>query len=285
MAKVAKAKTTSCIFCGKATTEDSIEHIVSESLGNKLYILDKRAICRGCNNRFSKFEAKAIPNTILGYERSRMNISTKKGKPGSGSTGHLKMSAMPEKGKNFIYLKGLKKEDVVNVHPDGKTFQVVVPGFNKDSEAATVKFLLKVGMEALHQSQPELYDEYDFTDLKRYLLAQDNADWPFISTSKTSDQFYQIPRGTDITRLKGIECDLTYAETENELLFRFKYGGAIFVINLLGRDRKWIQRYIDEDANSMVYPAALRKHFTGLKLPKAAAKVAKAIPKKGAGKP
>lgn len=111
-----------------------------------------------------------------------------------------------------------------------------------------------------------MYEDYDFTNLKRYLTAQDNADWPFITTRAKLDQFTQIPKQNDITRLSYKECTLRVSELDDELLFRFQYGGgATFIINLLGRDTKWIQRYIDADKNSMAYPAAIRKKFTGLK--------------------
>lgn len=99
-----------CIFCDQKVKKSSLEHIVPESLGNKLYTLEIGAICGDCNNRFSKFDAKAITNTILGHERSRLNVETKKGKPGTGQTGHLKTSAMPSRGKNFLNMEGLKKK-------------------------------------------------------------------------------------------------------------------------------------------------------------------------------
>jgi hypothetical protein len=127
-----------------------------------------------------------------------------------------------------------------------------------------------------------LYEEYDFTDLKKYLTAQDNADWPFITTRAKLDQFIQIPKQNDITRLKCKECALTVAELDNELLFRFQYGGAVFIINLLERDTKWIQRYIDSDNNSMAYPAAMRKRFTGLKEEKVVNKAVSVKPPKDA---
>ncbi|RZK66334.1 MAG: HNH endonuclease, partial [Pedobacter sp.] len=75
-----------CIFCDKLVVENSIEHIIPESLGNKHYILQIGSICRVCNNLFSKFEAKALSIGILAMSRPIAGYATKKGRPAKGQS-------------------------------------------------------------------------------------------------------------------------------------------------------------------------------------------------------
>ncbi len=61
-----------CIFCGQSSdAATGIEHIISESLGNKNYTLEKGDICDDCNNRFSSFERTALAASIFAMERAR----------------------------------------------------------------------------------------------------------------------------------------------------------------------------------------------------------------------
>ena len=69
-----------CIFCNKENQAKSIEHIVSESFGNKQYIVERGRVCDDCNSRFSKFEGEALSNTVFVMERAIFGIETKKGK-------------------------------------------------------------------------------------------------------------------------------------------------------------------------------------------------------------
>jgi hypothetical protein len=103
-----KSKIMACIFCGSTHALNTVEHIVPESLGNKSYALEKGKICADCNNGFSKFEDIAQSKSILGYERARLAVMTKKGKPGRGKTGHLEFIGSEDFKKNYIRAAGLK---------------------------------------------------------------------------------------------------------------------------------------------------------------------------------
>lgn len=69
-----------CIFCDAPNDAKSIEHIISESFGSKDYVMPRSTVCDNCNNRFSKFEDKALSNSIFVFERARLGVVTKKGK-------------------------------------------------------------------------------------------------------------------------------------------------------------------------------------------------------------
>lgn len=70
-----------CIFCHKdSSTSKSIEHIISESLGNKDYVLPTGYVCDKCNHYFAiKIEKELLSQPYFISMRSRNEILTKKG--------------------------------------------------------------------------------------------------------------------------------------------------------------------------------------------------------------
>jgi hypothetical protein len=80
-----------CIFCDKDNYAESLEHIVPESFGNKLYVMEKGKVCDICNGRFSKSEGISLANSIFVMERARFGIVTKKGKNVKGKVNDLKI--------------------------------------------------------------------------------------------------------------------------------------------------------------------------------------------------
>lgn len=243
-----------CIFCDKVVEKNSEEHIVPESLGNEKYILKSGAICGACNNSFSKFEEKALSSTVIGMERTRLGVVTKKGKPAVAQSGDFKFTGNEEFKKNFITVQGLKPQHIRNFNLATRTFQIAVPGFEK-GQMATAKFLLKVGLESLFQSQRGIFSKFAFKELKQYLSNESNIDWPFLTAHNKLSGFVSIPRFIDKYLLKKIHCHLEYLIVSDEaLIFKFNYGAVQILINLLGRDIKWMEEYIKADKNATVYP-------------------------------
>ncbi|RHJ93598.1 MULTISPECIES: HNH endonuclease [Bacteroidales] len=56
-----------CIFCTQnSENSKSVEHIIPESLGNKLTVLSKGIVCDECNNYFArKIEGEMLSSLIL----------------------------------------------------------------------------------------------------------------------------------------------------------------------------------------------------------------------------
>lgn len=248
-----------CIFCNNNIEKESIEHIVPESLGNERYILKPNCLCGDCNNSFSKFEAEAISKTILGFERARLGIKTKKGKPSIGEVQDIKFTAHDELKKNYITAHGIKSEHIVGTNEKDRTFQVKVPAFDNNA-MATSKLILKIGFESIYQSKKCFIKEFDFNELKNYLLKKDNKDWPFITSRVPIHTFKSIPSFFEKYSLKRIECYLNYLHLDSKtILFQFKYGGAHFVLNLLNRNTDWAKEYFAKDKNARLYPEYLMK--------------------------
>jgi hypothetical protein len=246
-----------CIFCPNEETDSPEEHIVPESLGNTTYILTNATICREHNTLFSKFEEKALSKTILGMERSRLGVKTKKGKPAKSKTGDIEFMGDKDFRKNVINVNGLKDEDIKDFDPKTGTFKIVVQGFDK-TEVPTGKLVLKIGIESIFQSQKQLTEKYDFQDLKDCLTNKNNKDWPFLITKKRLTSFKSIPKYNDKHELKKIRCELLFSElNSNTLLFNFVYGGVSILMNLINRDKSWTDDYL-KDRDAELYPINMR---------------------------
>jgi len=249
-----------CILCNNTETLPSIEHIIPESMGNKKYFLPKGHICENCNNLFSKFEKEVLSNTAIGFERTRFATPTKKGKLPFAQVGKVKMEGTDT--ENIINLSGMEKKNVQNLDPETGTFQVILPGF-QGNEMPVAKFLLKVGYLSLFKSKKKIFNGYDFSELKDYLLNKSNIDWPFVTTQKEVYEFDNITSFTEKYYLKKCHILLLFNQLNNNtLLFRLEYGGFKTTINLLNRQLDWLKQYsINQGKQTAFYPAHIRKNL------------------------
>lgn len=251
-----------CIFCDKPVTQSSIEHIVPESLGNKDYVLPVGTICKKCNNDFSRFEEKALSRTMLGFERARMGIPTKKGNAAIAKSGNLTWSGNKSFKKNIIDLNGITEEDIESYDEKTGSFKIKIKDFDK-SEMSMSKLLLKIGFESLSVSQKKIFISNNFTDLKEHLTNKNNADWPFLTTTSLKlSKFHSIPRFTTKHQLNKIKTQLLISQLDsNTLIFSFKYSVASYMINLVSRDIAWAKDYIESSDLIHLYPEYLRKRI------------------------
>lgn len=227
-----------CIICDNSEKLNSIEHVVPESLGNKMYILNTVKICDTCNNRFSKFEEKAMSKTILGYERARMGILTKKDKPSKGLINGIEWTADINREKNLITAKGFN-QDFIKLKGEN-TYEIRVPMYDKDTNVATSKLLLKIGLESSLNDLPDIAKKYDFTKAKAFLKG-DNYNWPYaIPKTYASSRFKDYLIKEIELHLDSFDCRLSYRELNGYFLFRFKYVSFTSIICLNSDDKDWI---------------------------------------------
>lgn len=250
-----------CIFCKEPNDSTSIEHIVSESFGNKDYVMPLGSVCDVCNGRFSKFEQKALSNSIFVMERAISGQPSKKGKTAKGTIQGLGIEGSKKFEKQIINVDGLNNENVKDYDATTGKFKLRVEAFDK-SEVATGKTLLKIGLEALYKSRNKIYKQYDFTELTDYLTSKTNKDWPFITSNVEIEKFISIPQYNDKFKLNKTKCKLRFCEVDkNTLLFKFKYGGVSMVINLLTRSIKWAQPYLENEEHVQIYPKQFEKRL------------------------
>ncbi|PHR42919.1 MAG: hypothetical protein COA32_16970 [Fluviicola sp.] len=223
-------------------------------MGNQSYILEVGDICDSCNNRFAKFEQKALSNTILAFERAKLGVQTKKKKNVKGEIQSLKFEGDKNYTKNKITLFQHERSLLRPSDKGNNLFELEVPSFDK-SPVPTSKLLLKIGIESIYKSRRKLYNLYNFKELKEYLRNESNKDWPFITNTIQVSESIDIPRYTDKYNLTKIKCKLKVKERNNStLIFNLKYGSISLAINLLSRNFDWIKEYNDWT----VYPERLR---------------------------
>ncbi|MEC3905978.1 HNH endonuclease [Tamlana sp. 2201CG12-4] len=248
-----------CIFCENINNAKSIEHIVPESFGNKNYTLEKGAVCDKCNNSFSHFEGKALTNSIFVMERCLFGIATKKGKPVKGKVNDLIVEADSEFKKNIVTFKSVDQNNVKLIDKKTGAMALTVETFDK-SESAVSKLLLTMGLESLYKSQKDIYEKYDFSELRDYIMNSNRIDWPFMDSLFTMPNFKSIPTFYDKHLLNKAHCKLQFREYDkNTLLFKFIYGGIEMMINLLNRNLEWITQQNFTKSNSALHPEHYRK--------------------------
>jgi hypothetical protein len=249
-----------CIFCRTEVKQNSIEHIIPESLGNKYYLLPNGSICRKCNNIFSDFEDKALSKTMLGFERARLGIPTKRGKAAMATSGQFKWTGNKDFKKNIVTIEGLTEESISNFNEKDGSFQITISDFDK-SEMATAKLLLKIGFESIFKSQKRnIFDQYSFEELRQYLTKNNNNDWPFLSTTNLKlSTFKSIPTFADKHALNKIRCRLLVSEINKELIiFSFEYNVVSYMINLINRNTGWMKPYLENSDLIHIYPKHLK---------------------------
>lgn len=243
-----------CIFCLKENDSKSLEHIVPESFGNKSYVMELGTVCGDCNSKFSKFEHTALSNTIFVMERARLGKPSKKGKPAKGKVAEFEISGDDNFTPQQLKMKGLNQGNIKNYDPVTKTFTITIPSFDK-SEVSASKMLLKIGLESLYKSRRNIYNAFNFDELRSFLLDSQTQNWPFLVSNHEIGKFISIPRFCDKYELNKLPCKISYQLTGDSLIVKFSYGGVSMLINLLSRDLGWTNIYLSEDTNANLHPA------------------------------
>ena len=247
-----------CIICDKKDDNAPIEHIVSESLGTKKYVLKKGALCKHCNNSFSKFEQKALGATIIGAERSRLGVPTKKEKSAKADISGVKIEGDSQFKKSHINVSGLSKENTKDFDPVTGEFKMEIESYGKYGNSLA-KLYLKTGIEAIFQSRPEIYNKYNFNELRFFLLGKSNKDWAFVMSEINYYSFRLIPKSHNLHHLKKNNIMLWYYEDGDNLLFKMKYGAVSGIICLSNKTVDWMTPFILKDKFCDVYPSV--KHY------------------------
>lgn len=109
-----------CIFCGKGNAFRSEEHVVPHSLGNDLLVLAPGWLCDDCNNICSEFESRALSGSILGAERCRLGVVTKKGRPARAKLHRISWFSEPLAPPNTVSVEATWDQIPVMLSLDNK---------------------------------------------------------------------------------------------------------------------------------------------------------------------
>jgi hypothetical protein len=249
-----------CIFCDVPNEAISIEHIIPESLGNIIYKMEKSAVCDVCNSTFSKFEDKALSNSIFAIERARLGIVTKKGKNVKGKIKNFLFEGDENFEKNKILINGIGAEDLKYFDSKTGNAQLFIKSFDK-SEVSCSKLALKIALESIYTSRKEIFTKYSFQELKDYLTKKNNKDWFFLMTDFEPNKFMSVPKLKIKYDLKIKNyCELKILELDKDnLLFKFQFGSIAIMINLINRNIDWTKIYFQNDKLIQIYPKQFKK--------------------------
>ncbi len=140
-----------CIFCGQTEAFSSEEHIVPHSLGNDMLVLAPGWVCDRCNNICSGFESKALNNSILGVERCRLGVVTKRKRPARSDVHGISWFSEPGGPHNVVSAEARWNRIPTLLSPGGSSGKIVFP-FHDDSCYAIARLLLKIGVEIMAPS-------------------------------------------------------------------------------------------------------------------------------------
>lgn len=233
-----------CIFCKAEGPFSSVEHIVPESMGNDILILEKGWVCDNCNNICSKFEEKVMSNSILGIERCRLGVVTKKKRPAKAWTHGITWYSEPTKERNIVSVEVRGNKCPVLWNRSSNCGKIVIPLHDKSCIHIS-KLLLKMGLEiiAVGQFYGIIGLNRDFQEAKQYVIGKDNNIWPYfiIMSPKIENKLVSILKDfpDEQKYIRNLGFDLFFHHVEAEIVFFFKYGNFYAGISLTTRDTNW----------------------------------------------
>ncbi len=233
-----------CIFCGAGGPFNSQEHIVPHSLGNDLLVLAKGWVCDSCNTTFSGFESRVLYSSILGAERCRMGVMTKRNRPAHSKTHGVSWFAQPTSSPNVVTAEAAWDKVPLLVSDDGTRGRLVVP-LHDETNADIGRFLLKIGIEIL---SPLLKNggersSYDLQQAKKYLVTGAGEPWPYFllrdrnATAHLVSVFDASPQDHEYVNLCGF--DIFLHEIDDQPIVFLGYGAFFGALCLTSRDTGW----------------------------------------------
>ncbi len=249
-----------CIFCGASSPFSSEEHIVPHSLGNDLLVLSEGWVCDTCNNLFSKFETNALESTILGIERCRLGITSKKGRPAHSKTHKISWFADPKKRPNVLLAEANWDKIPHLESRDGKSGKIIVPVHDKFN-ADIAYLLLKIGVEVLTplMSHRDSKTIYDLKKAKKHLIESISQPWPYFILR----DFNAIPHLVSVFEstpedhcyINNIGFDIFLHEIDTQPVLFFYYGAFFAAIALNSPSTDWREALLQWGVSHVGCPA------------------------------
>jgi hypothetical protein len=255
-----------CIFCGSRGPFTAEEHIVPHSLGNDLVVLGRGWVCDSCNNIFSAFESRVLYSSILGAERCRMGVVTKRGQPAHSKTHGVSWFAQPSAPPNHVTAEASWESIPVLPGKDASHGMLVFP-LHDDSNEDIARLLLKIGIEIV---SPMLRVRgktllYDLSEAKRYLVTGDGLPWPYFVlrdctvVPHLTSVFSSVREEHEYIRKCGFDAFLH--EVDGQPVLFFAYGSFFAAISLSSRNTAWRSILVEWGASHVGCPAEYAQLF------------------------
>lgn len=164
------SKNVNCLFCGSnAIIFTKVEHIIPESLGNKIFTL-KNVVCDKCNSYFSKLEDYFIHHHYSSTFRLFTLAETKKGKPPKQKLQYGE--AQREKNGKIVFSQrgfqaNSKEQFRITFYADSYEFNASYPLHQMDTKKIS-RVLAKYALEILYYKNGNMAFSSEFDSLRQY---------------------------------------------------------------------------------------------------------------------
>lgn len=281
-----------CIFCHKdSSTSRSVEHIVPESLGNKLHVLSKGYVCDSCNHYFAvKIEKELLEQPYFRSYRFRNEILTKKDKlvkesaifPSAFKSTEITMQTTDEG-----IIASFNDEDIVKIinKNGGKGIMITAGTLSPEYPSQIMsRFLAKCAYEYFLYSMGEsnydlciqeflAEDSDQLQSIREYARFGKGACWQYHQRRIYSEGtlFMDAEHNSPyepLHEMKLFATDVQYLDgglTEVILYYILAIGGIEYAICLNSPDISGYQRWLEEhDFHSPLEKETERKLSIGL---------------------
>jgi len=238
-----------CIFCQGTGPFSSVEHIVPHSLGNDLLVLATGWVCDGCNSTCSGFESKALNNSILGVERCRLGVVTKKQRPARSEVHGISWFSEPARPANVLSAEAKWDRIPMLLSPDGSSGKLVFP-LHDDSCYAIARLLLKMGIEIMAPcTAGSSCVHRSFSLAKQYVIGADDSPWPYfvLKSEELDRRLVSVLTSVPAAHEYALSCnfDVFLHQVEEDVVFFFRYGHFRAGISLSSREPRWRQVLVE----------------------------------------
>lgn len=238
-----------CIFCQGTGPFSSVEHIVPHSLGNDILVLATGWVCDSCNNTCSSFESRALNNSILGVERCRLGVVTKKERPARSDVHGISWFSEPGFPANVLSAEAKWGGIPMLLSPDGSSGNFVFP-LHDDSCYAVARLLLKMGIEIMAPYLAENPEGFNKSRLAtQHVLGVDSSPWPYflLRTGDADNRLISVLASQPEEHEYILTCgfDVFLHQVEEDFVFFFRYGEFRAGICLSSRQTNWRQIFIE----------------------------------------
>lgn len=234
-----------CVLCGAGVEFQSEEHIVPESLGNDLVVLAPGWICDPCNNLCSGFESRVLGASILGVERCRLGVITKKRRPASSTFYGISWFANPLAGPNILSAEA-KWDRVPIMRVAGSAEMKLAMPLHDQSNCDICRLLLKIGIELLAiVGRVSASDALRYSSSARaFVLGIDQEPWPYavLTDGKVPLKMCSVFAATPEEHQYVLSCgfDLFLHEIEEHKILALQYGHFAAAVSICSRKLNWI---------------------------------------------
>lgn len=234
-----------CVLCGEGKEFRSEEHIIPESLGNDLVVLAPGWICDSCNNICSSFESRVLSSSILGVERCRLGVITKKRKPAFSRSYGIGWFAEPRANPNVVSCEANWDRVPIMWSTNGAVGKIAIR-LHDASNYDVCRLLLKIGIElvAVVRRSRESCASGEFSSARDVVLGRNQEPWPYavlthgIVPSQMCSVFTATPEEHEYVRSCGF--DLFLHEIDEHKVLAFQYGRFAAAVSICSRSLNWV---------------------------------------------